>query len=138
MSIEFAVRGSERLQDNTRDSKILKVCHTAVTIRDVTRVRERNVLGRVAAHGAVCMALGCAGACGQRPQLVSNVGASNIEHRLFDSAEHLTDRAPAPKTTARFGCSLGTAGAKLRTPIDFCMQKNDAAPHRYRGVLASV
>jgi hypothetical protein len=41
------------------------------------------------------MALGCAEAFGQRPQLISNVGVNNIEHRLFDSAEHLTGRAPA-------------------------------------------
>jgi hypothetical protein len=42
------------------------------------------------------------------------------------------------KTTMRCGCSLGAAGSTRRTPEDFFVRKNDAAPQGYHGVLARV
>jgi hypothetical protein len=36
------------------------------------------------------------------------------------------------------GCSLDAAVAKRRTPLNYGLRQHDAAPHGYRGVLASV
>ena len=87
--------------------------------RNHPRVHERKAPGRAPADGAAGTALGRAEVWGQRPQLLSNVGVRTNEHRLFDSAEHLTGRAPAGdaagqalKTSTRCGCSLATSVAR--------------------------
>jgi hypothetical protein len=96
------------------DSRILKLGYTSAATRESTSARRLAERQRRA------------GVWGQLPQLLSHVGAHTNAHRSFHSAEHLLGRAPAndaagqaPKSTARCGCSLGAAGAKRRTPVDF-------------------
>jgi hypothetical protein len=59
--------------------------------------RKAGVWGRqphLPSDGAAGLALGRAGAWGQRPQLHSDLGVQTNEHRLFDSVERSTGRAP--------------------------------------------
>jgi hypothetical protein len=98
--------------------------------RNYPRVHERKAPGRAPAGGVAGIALGRAGVWGQRSQLLLNIGVNTNGHRLFNSVEHTTGRAPAdnaagqapPKTTRR-GCFLGATSAKRRMP-DFFLYGN--------------